>query len=91
MESVLSQVKIKINKIDIAEYPIQSYYKFLVIASDGVWELMRNEEVAKYVFKYYEKNDPEAAVNLVMQEAYTRWTKTESEVDDITCVVVFFG
>jgi serine/threonine protein phosphatase PrpC len=33
--------------------------KFIVIASDGVWEYMKNEEVMDLVIPFYEKNNTE--------------------------------
>lgn len=35
--------------------------KFIVIASDGVWEFLSNEEVVKIITPYYLKNDAEGA------------------------------
>ena len=77
--------------VEIDVYRIKPHYKFLVVASDGVWTLMKNEEVAKIVFRSYDKNDPQAAANAVVHESYLRWTKTDTCVDDITCIVVFLG
>ncbi len=78
-------------KIDVNMYEMESQHKFLVVATDGVWELMSNEEVTKTVFRFYEKNDPQAAVDAVIQEAYSRWIKSEINVDDISCVVIFLN
>ena len=36
-----------INYLEILEYDIVPEDEFLVVASDGVWEFMPNEEVAK--------------------------------------------
>jgi serine/threonine protein phosphatase PrpC len=73
----------------------------LVLASDGVWEFMSNEDVARISRDpFYFKSAPEAAANALVKEAYKRWKivsfisltvlKEEEVIDDITCVVVYF-
>ncbi len=48
--------------------------EFLVLASDGVWEFMTNEDVARISRDpYYFKSAPEAAANALVKEAYKRW------------------
>jgi serine/threonine protein phosphatase PrpC len=47
--------------------------QYLVIASDGVWEFMPNEEVARVTAPYFLKSAPEAAANALVKEAYKRW------------------
>lgn len=43
--------------------------KFIIIASDGVWEFLSNEEIAKIVWPYYVKNSPEQAGNAIVRQA----------------------
>ena len=38
---------------------------FIVLASDGVWEFMENDQVAKIVAPYYKESSPEAAANAI--------------------------
>jgi len=57
---------------------------FIVLASDGVWEFMQNDLVAKIVAPFYLKGSPEAAANAVVKEAYKQWRKQEEVIDDIT-------
>ena len=46
---------------------------FLVIASDGIWEFMPNEEAAKISLPFFSKSAPEAAANALVKEAYKKW------------------
>jgi serine/threonine protein phosphatase PrpC len=46
---------------------------FLVIASDGVWEFLSNEEVGKITSPFYYKGAPEAAANALVKESYKKW------------------
>ena len=41
---------------EMQEHVLGKDDKFVVIASDGVWEFISNEEVAKLVFPFYLKN-----------------------------------
>lgn len=61
-----------------------------MIASDGVWEFISNDEIAKIVKPFYEAKNAEKAAEAVVKESYLRWKREEEGiVDDITCVIVF--
>lgn len=63
----------------------------MIVASDGVWEFMENEEVVEIIGFYREKGDIEGACDRLMKESLERWKMEEEEnIDDITFVVVFF-
>ena len=63
--------------------------KFIVVASDGVWEFLSNDEVVDIVRPYYIKADATGAVEAVCNEATLRWKQEETVIDDITAVVIF--
>jgi serine/threonine protein phosphatase PrpC len=75
---------------EILELDLQKDDKFIVLASDGVWEFMQNEDIAAIVMPFYDKKNAEGAAEAVVRESYLKW-KTEEEdiIDDITCVIVF--
>lgn len=58
----------------------------LVIATDGLWEFMSNEEVMEMALS---QTDPKAAVDLLIMEANRRWMKEEQVIDDTTVIVVY--
>lgn len=58
----------------------------LVIATDGLWEFMSNEEVMEMALS---QQDPKAAVDLLIMEANRRWMKEEHVIDDTTVIVVY--
>lgn len=58
---------------EVIELKIHSNYEFMVLASDGVWEFLDNETVCKLVQPYYNKNDPDGAVNKLIEEASRMW------------------
>ena len=61
----------------------------MIIASDGVWEFLSNDEVAKLALPFYATGHAEQAANTIVREAAKTWKEREDVVDDITCVVVF--
>ncbi len=65
--------------------------KFIVIASDGLFEFVSNDDVVNIVKGFYEKEDIVGCCEFLFQEAWRRWIQEEDDtVDDITIIVVFF-
>jgi serine/threonine protein phosphatase PrpC len=58
---------------DTLEFTLTHDDKFIVIASDGVWEFLSNEDVAQIVLPFYEQNAPEAAANALVKAAFKKW------------------
>jgi serine/threonine protein phosphatase PrpC len=65
--------------------------KFIVIASDGIWEYIDSDECVKIIKDYYENNmDAVGGLNALVKEAFKRWKIEEDNIDDITAIVLFF-
>lgn len=69
----------------ISEPEIQSWNRaeqdhFIVLASDGVWDVLSNEEVGRLVIQ---SEHPQKAANLIMEEAYGR-----GSLDNISVLVI---
>jgi len=47
--------------------------KFIVIASDGIWEFIDNNKCVEIVAKHWEKNDPQGACKELTQIATQHW------------------
>ena len=75
---------------EILELDLDKDDKFIVIASDGVWEFLENIEIAQIVKPYFVTKNAEKAAESIVRESYLRWKREEEGiVDDITCVVIF--
>lgn len=65
---------------------------FLVLASDGVWEFMKNKEVVEMVHDRLQRGGGHEAADAcaeVIAVAAARWRKFEGAYrDDISCVVL---
>jgi len=71
---------------EIRQTKLSSSDKFLVLASDGVWEHMSNQQVVDLAKKH---KDPKAASDAIVAEARQQWTtKGCGYIDDITAVVM---
>lgn len=62
----------------------------ICVASDGVWEFMKNEEVAM-IMNDYAGNSAAKCAEAIVSEARNRWEGSNFAIDDITCVVCFFS
>lgn len=61
--------------------------KFIVLASDGVFEFMTNQMVADIIA---EKDDPLDACRAVIAAAYELWLRYDVRSDDITIIILRF-
>lgn len=75
---------------EILELDLSPEDKFIVLASDGVWEFLSNDQIAKIVMPYFECKNAEKAAEAVVRESYLKWKEEEDDIiDDITCVIIF--
>jgi serine/threonine protein phosphatase PrpC len=51
------------------KYQLTPDDKFIVIASDGIWEFLENEKVAEIIWPFFVKHSPEAAGNALVRAA----------------------
>ncbi|KAL9442689.1 hypothetical protein AB3S75_021080 [Citrus x aurantiifolia] len=68
---------------DVRHVPIDPSIEFLILASDGLWKVMKNQEAVDLVKPI---KDPQAAAKRLTTEALARKSK-----DDISCIVIRFG
>ena len=61
--------------------------KFIVIASDGLWMYLSNQEVVKIVGKYYEEKNCDQAIEELYNTAKVRWEENDDFIDDISIIL----
>jgi serine/threonine protein phosphatase PrpC len=61
--------------------------EILVLASDGVFEFLQNQEIIDICAK---SDNPVKACELVVDAAYTKWLEYENRTDDITAIIMYF-
>ena len=76
---------------EINVYILNLFCKYVVVASDGVWDFLSNEEVMDIVNPYFLSGDAEGACEELVKRATEMWNKEEDVIDDITVVIGFIG
>ena len=80
--------------IDEPEFKTFTYdgtEKFIIVASDGLWEYVSSDQCISIVKPYYEEGmDCQEAALALTKEAFRRWKRKEVAIDDITIVIIFF-
>ena len=74
----------------ISEYNLNNSTKFIVIASDGVWDYLSNEIVKDIGKSYYLEDNPSQFCHQLINNSVIQWQKNDIVIDDITVVVIFF-
>ena len=76
---------------EILEMNLMEGDQFIILASDGVWEFITNEEAANIIMPHYMANSAEKAAEAIIKEAIKRWQEEDTSIDDITCIIIFLS
>jgi len=83
---ILSQYGLSPNP-DNYHLQIEKGTQYLAVsASDGLWDVVKNDKVAEIVSKFL-KNGPETIANELVKESRIKWKKYSPKCDDTTIVV----
>ena len=74
----------------IMEYNLNSFIKYIIICSDGVWDHLSNELVKDIGRNFYLENKPSQFCHQLVNDSVIEWQKKDNVIDDITAVVIFF-
>ncbi len=77
-----SERPIVIAEPDICCFELTAECEFVVLATDGLWDVMDNEEVVQYIHKYGQRDE---VASWLVEEALRR-----GSLDNITVVIVWF-
>ena len=75
---------------EVKEYISDDNCKYIIIASDGLWDVIDNKTVVKISKKYIEEGDPDKLCEELVNEATTIWEQQEGNIDDISVIAAFF-
>ena len=79
-----------ISEPEIDYFDITEDDKFIILASDGIWEFISSQECVNIVKDFYLKKDLKGCLKYLLNESSKRWIKEEEVIDDITAVIIFF-
>lgn len=65
--------------------------RFMVMASDGVFEFISSQEVVDVVGRWRDRGSAQEAAEELVKLSLERWIEDDSVIDDISCVVVFMN
>ena len=80
-----------ISQPEIFEYNFLNEDKFILLASDGIWEFISSDECVNIVKDYYLKDDIDGALSYLYKESSKRWIMEEEVIDDITLIIMFLN
>lgn len=75
---------------EIIEYTFTNDDKFLIVASDGVWEFITSSEIVDLIKDFYLRGDAKGCCEFLLKEASARWIQEEQVIDDISMILLFF-
>jgi serine/threonine protein phosphatase PrpC len=73
---------------EVTAVPLLPKHKFMIVASDGVWEFLTSEDAVAIVVQC--NGNAEKAAAELCARSFREWRAEEEVVDDITAVVVYF-
>ena len=76
---------------DIIVKKIDENSKFIILGSDGLWDVIKPYDVIRIVRSYFIKGDIDGACKILLNKAMQIWKKNNEERDDITIIVIFLG
>lgn len=77
-----------ISEPEIFSHELAPEDKIIVMASDGLWEFMSNQEVIDMIVKSG-MAEPRKVVDMLVTEASSRWMREEQVIDDTTIIVAY--
>ena len=79
-----------ISEPEITSRVLRHEDKFVILATDGVWEFVSSQEAVDIVKEVWAQGKSEACCEKLLVEAQRRW-EDEGVVDDITVLVAFIN
>ena len=58
---------------EVTELRMTPQDKVIILASDGVWEFLENQEVAEIVYPYFLQKNAEGAAENLVRAAFKQW------------------
>ena len=74
---------------EIMNLKIKNSDKFIILASDGLWDQISSDKAVEIVSKAWGKGKPEACCEKLIKKSVRKWQKTSDSIDDITIIVIF--
>ena len=79
---------------DVKSFNLQNEDKIIIIASDGLYQYLNNEDIVDIIKDFYkerlifDKNE-EKLLEILYETAKVKWEENDDCIDDITIILVF--
>ena len=73
---------------EVTEYILRDEDKVIILASDGLFEYVSNEEITEKVSNFIDKNDANLIVDELYKLSYARWKARDCGIDDTTIICI---
>lgn len=78
-----------ISKPEISKRKLSKNDHFIILASDGIWEFISNQEAVQIISESILANKSDYCCQALVKEAVKRWTENSKSIDDITVLIIF--
>jgi serine/threonine protein phosphatase PrpC len=76
---------------EISTYKVERIDNFIILATDGVWEFLEEQDIASRVYMNGKERADKSAANIV-EYAFSVWLEQENNTtDDITCIIYYLN
>lgn len=76
---------------EIKTFPLAATDKFLILATDGIWEVLTSQEAVEIVGRALDSDQSDNSSVFLTKEAVKRWGRYGHVIDDITVLVVILN
>lgn len=74
---------------EITEILLSEEDSFLIVASDGLWEYISNEDAVQFVAERKDTETAQHVAEALVKEATEQWIQQDNVIDDISVIVVY--
>ena len=76
---------------EFIEKTLPSNSSYCIVASDGIWEFLSNDDVLQHTFQFFGHKDFEGMIKNLIKASCLEWSNEGPGRDDITVVIHYFG
>ena len=76
---------------EFIEKTLPSNSSYCIVASDGIWEFLSNDDVLHHTFQFFGDKDFEGMIKNLIKASCLEWSNEGAGRDDITVVIHYFG
>lgn len=74
---------------EITQLSLSKYESFVILASDGLWDYVSNEEAVEFVAKRRKSQSAQAVAEALVKKATEQWIEKDDVIDDISIIIVY--